>query len=191
MELRNPRIRMDEESVEMKNAIQKPGASRNYMSVIFRPGHSFWCSWSGHATGSRRWAAALCDAPFFTGETHGGTARAFINEWGFELLSEITLPVEALRALPAHAVGKRVDPGSEIGPAAGSSGSVTHRSVAVPVRGLGAGARTGGSPQLRACFGRAHSAILQRSAVVWAYGSQESRGSILAPLLQTEPRKGR
>ena len=26
MELRNPRIRMDEESVEMKNAIQKPGA---------------------------------------------------------------------------------------------------------------------------------------------------------------------
>ena len=57
-------------------------------------------------------------------------------------------------------------------------------------RGLGAGARTGGSPQLRACFGRAHSAILQRSAVVWAYGSQESRGSILAPLLQTEPRKG-
>ncbi len=92
MELRNPRIRMDEESVEMKNAIQKPGASRNYMSVIFAQAIR-----SGVlGVGTRQ---ALVDGQlryvmprFFTGETHGGTVRAFINEWGFELLSEITDP---------------------------------------------------------------------------------------------------
>lgn len=85
------------ESAELKNCIHDPNIKENYLGLmLWRAEHAGIFDYTFRRdlhNGTLR----LAVPSYVAGETHGGTIKYFQNEWGFQLMPEISNPSEAFK----------------------------------------------------------------------------------------------